>query len=242
MACAFAWNGGGSIPRFACYDDWKPFLSTKMDVAARIIQHHLARDDAPNVTFEDGKAVFPRPSSTPGATQTMKIVIFQLFPSLRGPLSQVSSFLPVAKSIIDLSYKCLELYGIKSLAIDGAKSYKARASTVARFKKSKTCRVLIISSVGSAGLNLAFCSCVIYIVRPSGHHLANTLMLSWTGSNLELPGRASDRWSCMAATPGQRSKNLPHPRRPNVRYYVVGDGEHKTRYARGLPRQGRWQR
>lgn len=104
MACAFAWNGGGSLPTFKSYEDWKPFLSTKMDIAARIIKHHLSRDDAPDVTFEDGKAVFPPLSSTPGATQTMKIVIFQLFPSLRGPLSQVSAFLLVARSIINLSY------------------------------------------------------------------------------------------------------------------------------------------
>ena len=170
------------------YEDWKPFLLTKMDVAARIIQHHLAQDNAPDVMFEDRNAVFPPLSLTPSATQTMKTVIFQLFPSLHGPLSQVSAFLLVARVIINLSYQCLKLYGIKLLAIDSAKCYKAHKSIVAKFKKLRSCRVLIISSVGSAGLNLAFCSCVIYIVRHSGHHLANMLMLSWTGSNLELPG------------------------------------------------------
>ena len=171
MACAFAWNGGGSFPIFEHYEDWKPFLSTKMDVAARIIQHHLAQDDAPDLTFEDKNAVFPPLSSTPGTTQTMKIVIFQLIPSLHGPLSQVSAFLLVVRVIINLSYQYLKLYGVKLLAIDSAKRYKAHASTVAKFKKLRSCRVLIISSVGSAGLNLAFCSCVIYIVRCSGHHL-----------------------------------------------------------------------
>ena len=177
-----------------------------MDAAARIIQHHLAQDDAPDVTFEDRNAVFPPLSSTPSATQTMKIVIFQLFPSLHGLLSQVSAYLLVARVIINLSYQCLKLYGIKLLAIDGAKCYKAHESIVAKFKKLRSCRVLIISSVGFAGLNLAFCSCVIYIVCCSGHHLANMLMLSWTGSNLELPGWVSDWWSCMAVTPGKEVK------------------------------------
>ena len=92
-----------------------------MDVAARIIQQHLAQDDAPDVMFEDRNAVFPPLSSTPSATQTMKTVIFQLFPSLHGPLSQVSAFLLVARVIINLSYQCLKLYGIKLLAIDGAR-------------------------------------------------------------------------------------------------------------------------
>lgn len=50
------------------------------------------------------------------------------------------------------------------MAIDGAKSYDARATTVAAFKESTDCKVLIISSVGSTGLNLAFCNCVIYLV------------------------------------------------------------------------------
>jgi len=50
------------------------------------------------------------------------------------------------------------------MAIDGAKSYDVRATIVAAFKESTTCKVLIISSVGSAGLNLAFCNCVIYLV------------------------------------------------------------------------------
>lgn len=58
----------------------------------------------------------------------------------------------------------MALYGIEWKAIDGAKSYEVRANIVAAFKESTTCKVLIISSVGSAGLNLAFCNCVIYIV------------------------------------------------------------------------------
>lgn len=92
MACAFAWEG--SAPKISSSRDWAVCRSTKMEVTARIIQHHLTRDDAPPVAFENGFPVFPLFSPSPIFTRTMKIVIFQLFPSLREPLAQVSPFFP----------------------------------------------------------------------------------------------------------------------------------------------------
>lgn len=88
MACAFAFEG--SVPKISSFKDWEPCKSTKMDTTARIIRHHLQHDDAPQVTFENGEAVIPLLPSSPIFTRTMKIVIFQLFPSLREPLKQVS--------------------------------------------------------------------------------------------------------------------------------------------------------
>ena len=90
MAGAFAFEG--AVPKVLSFKDWEACKSTKMDTTARIIRHHLERDDAPQVTFENGKAVIPLLPSSPIFTRTMKIVIFQLFPSLREPLSQVSPF------------------------------------------------------------------------------------------------------------------------------------------------------
>jgi hypothetical protein len=90
MACAFAFEG--PAPKISSFRDWAACLSTKMDVTARIIQHHLQRDDAPPVSFENGLAVFPLLPPSPHFTRAMKIVIFQLFPSLREPLAQVSPF------------------------------------------------------------------------------------------------------------------------------------------------------
>lgn len=172
MACAFALEG--PLPKILSFRDWAGCLSTKMDVTARIIQHHLQRDDAAPVAFENGLAVYPLLPSSPIFTRTMKIVIFQLFPSLREPLAQVSpSFLH--ELVIDFTSKCLALYGIECKAIDGGQGYEVRANIVAAFKASTTCKVLIISSVGSAGLNLAFCNCVIYIVCLFSVYFTNLL-------------------------------------------------------------------
>lgn len=55
----------------------------------------------------------------------------------------------------------LELYGIESLFIDGGMSYEKRDQVVFDFHQPGKPRVLIFSSVGSAGLNLAIADVVI---------------------------------------------------------------------------------
>jgi TATA-binding protein-associated factor len=59
----------------------------------------------------------------------------------------------------------LELYDTKSLAIDGSMSFKKRDKIIADFHSPDSPRVLIFSSVGSAGLNLAIADVVIFFVR-----------------------------------------------------------------------------
>lgn len=59
----------------------------------------------------------------------------------------------------------LELYGLKSLAIDGSMSYESRDKVVAQFHAPDKPRIFIFSSVGSAGLNLSIADVVIFFVR-----------------------------------------------------------------------------
>ncbi|KAF9061747.1 hypothetical protein BDP27DRAFT_1452086 [Rhodocollybia butyracea] len=69
--------------------------------------------------------------------KTRKILIYSEFPSMTALLRKV-----------------LRLYnGTESLAIDGTMSFDKRTETVAEFYKPDSARVLIFSSVGSAGLN-----------------------------------------------------------------------------------------
>jgi len=58
----------------------------------------------------------------------------------------------------------LTLYGIRHLSIDGQTSFQKRAKIVEIFCKDPTYRVLIVSSVGSNGLNLTVASVVIFLV------------------------------------------------------------------------------
>lgn len=84
-----------AIPIIKNIEEWEKCKSTKMDVCAKICQHLLTRDDAPDVEFEEGLPIFPPfPNPLEGieAPKTNRILIYQEFPSLGGLLRQVSSF------------------------------------------------------------------------------------------------------------------------------------------------------
>jgi superfamily II DNA or RNA helicase len=61
----------------------------------------------------------------------------------------------------------LLLLGVKSLAIFGAKSPKERSRIMAEFRNGgrDDARVLLISSVGSVGLNIPEANILIFLVR-----------------------------------------------------------------------------
>ncbi len=61
--------------------------------------------------------------------------------------------------------KVLSLYGVDSLFIDGNMSFEKRNRVVSCFHEPNAPRVLIFSSVGSAGLNLSLAHIVIFLVR-----------------------------------------------------------------------------
>jgi hypothetical protein len=76
------------IPEFKTLEEWEEKKSTKIDICARMCRHLLSHDDAPKMVFGNGTVVFPPvPPSQPGkkVPQTVKILIYQEFPSL-GPL------------------------------------------------------------------------------------------------------------------------------------------------------------
>ncbi|PPQ93015.1 hypothetical protein CVT25_006099 [Psilocybe cyanescens] len=140
------------IPKFSSLDEWNELKSTKFDSCARMCVHLLGRDDAPELNVVDGKLVFPPLLPLePGlqTQQTLKILISQEFPSL-GPLLR----------------NVLDLYGVKYLWIDGRMSFQQRAQVVKKFCTDSNIRVLIMSSVGSVGLNLTVASVIIFLDQP----------------------------------------------------------------------------
>lgn len=83
------------IPTFESLPQWKEKMSTKMDTCARICQHLLSRDDAPEPLIVDGQLVLPPLPDLPEGEepqQTVKIIISQEFPSLSPLLRNVSVF------------------------------------------------------------------------------------------------------------------------------------------------------
>lgn len=76
------------IPYFDTLDAWEKVKSTKIDTCARMCLHILARDDAPEMSVDNGIVVFPDIASAKEGekvSQKTKILIYQEFPSL-GPL------------------------------------------------------------------------------------------------------------------------------------------------------------
>ncbi|KAG6903925.1 hypothetical protein DXG01_013848 [Tephrocybe rancida] len=141
------------VPTFATLPEWELVKSTKMDTCARMTRHLLSRDDAPPMIFKDGIVEYsPVPEPQPGedVKKTKKIIIYQEFPSL-GPLLR----------------NILTLYGIKHVYIDGQTSFQKRNKIVKAFREDPTIRVIIISSVGSTGLNLTIACIIIFLVSES---------------------------------------------------------------------------
>lgn len=50
------------------------------------------------------------------------------------------------------------------LALNGSLAYNKRAAVIKKFREDPTCRVLAVSSIGTTGINLAFCRVIIFLV------------------------------------------------------------------------------
>lgn len=76
------------ILNFTTLQEWQSKKSTKMDVCARICQHLLSGDGAPNVEFKGGIPMFPLVKQVSGDL-TDQILIYQEFLCLCDLLKQV---------------------------------------------------------------------------------------------------------------------------------------------------------
>ena len=156
------------VPRFTSFRQWEPVKSTKIDSAAKLVQHLLQSDNAPPPIIEGGRIQFP-PIPAPAAGQqhpkTRKILIYQEFAFYSQLLLYVSRphifffFL-----LFDCLSKILGLHGISAAAINGSQSYDQRARTIEKFKTDPTLRVLIFSKIGTVGLNLTEADTLILLV------------------------------------------------------------------------------
>lgn len=130
--------------------------------------HCLARDNPPDAEVRDGVLFLPdMPPLQPGEviTQDDKVMVFHEFPCVAVLLCKVRSVNGFSFCLLfTYVFQVLTLYGIKFLYIDGNISVQKRAKIVEQFCTGKEYRVLIVSSVGATGLNLAVASTVIFVV------------------------------------------------------------------------------
>ncbi|KIN92956.1 hypothetical protein M404DRAFT_172153, partial [Pisolithus tinctorius Marx 270] len=130
----------------ASLQEWKgDRCSTKLDILAEIVAHHLAADSSPplnvlddGITLEVGQSMAV---DEPVSKEPDRIIIFSAFPSSNA-------------AIVDV----LKLHGVKALELHGKLSPAKRKSVLNEFCRSTRvagARVLILSMVGMVGLNLA---------------------------------------------------------------------------------------
>ncbi|KAI6116603.1 P-loop containing nucleoside triphosphate hydrolase protein [Pisolithus croceorrhizus] len=126
--------------------EWKgEKCSTKLDILAQIVAHHLSADNAlPFLVDDDGMTLRTDESRTTASVASKepdRIIIFSAFPSSNA-------------AIIDV----LKLHGIRALELHGKIGPPKRKSVLNEFRSSTRdagARVLILSQVGMVGLNLA---------------------------------------------------------------------------------------
>ena len=59
----------------------------------------------------------------------------------------------------------LTIFGLDSLVVDGSMSFEKREQIISQFSKPGGPRILIISRIGSAGLNLSIADIIIFFVN-----------------------------------------------------------------------------
>ncbi|TDL13439.1 P-loop containing nucleoside triphosphate hydrolase protein, partial [Rickenella mellea] len=135
-------------------EQWEGNKSTKIESTVGMCKHILSRDDAPEIKFSNEGVItypplpeIPEGKKTPGKTD--QILIYCEFAAL----------IPCIVSV-------LKLHGIDALYIDGNMSSDKRHDTVNKFRSGRHGRVLIMSPVGTTGLNLSCANHVIFFDQP----------------------------------------------------------------------------
>jgi hypothetical protein len=175
--------------------DWERKKSTKLDAFVRICKHYLSRDDAPHVSFKDGKLIVPespRVADGQAITQKRRICAFLEFTQFKPLIRRVSS----KRDFIAGSYvffQVLELHDIPFLWLDGQVPADKRTGIVQQLYKDGNPRLLIFSRVGGTGVNMAIADIMIHIVSIPfyGPSLA-TKLSDHAGCMLVGPRYASD--------------------------------------------------
>ncbi|KZP14422.1 hypothetical protein FIBSPDRAFT_684637, partial [Athelia psychrophila] len=133
-------------------EEWMRHPSAKLCATGRIASHHLATDNAQPLHCVSERELIPNPDAKvtdrPHGLPRDRIVIYSAFPSSSEVITDV-----------------LRVYGVELLEFNGSMSEKAKAESLAEFKSEEdgTRRVMLLSSVGTTGLNLDFANVLIIL-------------------------------------------------------------------------------
>ncbi|KIL63772.1 hypothetical protein M378DRAFT_11866 [Amanita muscaria Koide BX008] len=136
------------FPSFKSVEQWEKRPGSKLLVLIRLLKHLLQDDAIDHVKVEGSEVVYPPPPQHEGAepTRTRKILVYYEYPMTT----------PSIESAMIVN-------GVKPYVINGSMKVKERDERVQAFVSGNDPdrRVLLFSSVGAAGLNLACADVVI---------------------------------------------------------------------------------
>jgi TATA-binding protein-associated factor len=130
-------------------DEWEKRPGTKLLALMELLWHLLSNDDAKPPTVTDGAIVYPSLPAGCAASQQRKILVYYEYPMSTATIQSV-----------------MKLYGIIPFILNGNMKMQDRDDAVQKFihTKDPAQRVLLFSSVGAAGLNLACADTVVLFV------------------------------------------------------------------------------
>ncbi|KAG7439049.1 uncharacterized protein BT62DRAFT_924955, partial [Guyanagaster necrorhizus] len=143
-------SGKKKFPPFESLEEWEKYPGAKLEATLRLCRHYLSDDNVSPPYIEDGHLVFPDPPAMVTGDkkkriQQIKILIFHEFPMMD-----------------ELIMSAFIMNGIKILSLNGSMRLMACQQVVEKFlHPDSDVRVLLLSQVGSSGLNLMRASVVI---------------------------------------------------------------------------------
>lgn len=168
--------------------------STKWTLVFKLINHLLKSDEGPFPHLDKSSKELPElvfPEKSPQAGAKGKIVLYLEFTSLLEVLEQALMY-------EKLSYVCAT----------GKTPSKKRTEAINQFMTDEDCRILILSSVGNAGLNLHAARFLIFLASAVTLILSTLSYLS-IGLGMVGTGRRANYRPCSPATERARSDCVP---------------------------------
>lgn len=137
-----------------------------------LIDHHKDQAARPLFFRRDGMPdpVQEAANGCKPAEKPRKFLILVLYEEQRTIMKHVSKLAHICSADANLPLQVFKLRGDECIEYDGRMSPKARDEAVKQFETRDDLRIMIMSSVGTTGLNLTCASVVIFMVSSAISH------------------------------------------------------------------------
>ncbi|KAF7974464.1 hypothetical protein HWV62_12104 [Athelia sp. TMB] len=154
LACPEPWgdDDDGRPDVYRSLDDFEARAGNKLITAVKVTKHLLTHDDIGIPDFTGEVHVYPDPPACPDGEEcprTRKLLLYHEFTMMA-----------------DLIQSALSVSGVESIVYNGAMKLAERTKALAEFRASSTHRVLLMSKVGTVGLNLTCADVAIAVDVP----------------------------------------------------------------------------